>query len=199
VIEFDFLYGSRSQELQRLGRLFHADYKGTHCILMTVDQYIRYRKRLYGIYEKGFKVKIVRGPEVPADLSVVDRRRARSTRVQDLRLPARPAAQGRAPSRKVQAPAEDTSQFPPLDERLPLNKALIFEILGSDYVTSRGGVEIKTIRAILDYNHIKYKAWYTVRDLVTKLYKDFDIAGRTIGRSRIYFLQAKARVNGGAT
>lgn len=188
VIEFDFLYGSRSQELQRLGRLFHADYKGTHCVLMTVDQYIRYRKRLYGIYEKGFKVKIVRGPGVPTDLSVVDRGRARSARIQDLKPPARQAARERAPSRKVQAPAEDTSQFPMFDERRKLNGELILEILGSDYVVSRSGVEIKTIRAILDHNHIKYKAWYTVRDLIKRLYDSFDIAGRTIGRSRIYFL-----------
>ena len=74
------------------------------------------------------------------------------------------------------------------DERRKLKKELILEILGSDYVVSRGGVEVKTVRAILDHNHIKYKAWYTVRDLIKSLYDSFDIAGRTIGRSRIYFL-----------
>ena len=188
VIEFDFLYGSRSQEMQRMGRLFHGAYRGEHNVLMTVKQYIRHRKRLYGVYEKGFKVKIVRGPGVPADLSVHDRGHARSARVQDLRPFARRPSRERAPSRKTQIPAEDTNQFPPFDERRKLDKELILEILGSDYVVNQGGVEIKTVRAILDHSYIKYRAWYTVRDLVTKLYKDFDIAGRTIGRTRIYFL-----------
>jgi hypothetical protein len=33
------LFGSRYQEMQRLGRLFHCDYKGEHIILMTAEQY----------------------------------------------------------------------------------------------------------------------------------------------------------------
>ena len=188
VIEFDFLYGSRSQEMQRMGRLFHGAYKGEHNVLMTVEQYIRHRKRLYGVYEKGFKVNIVRGPGVPADLSIHDRGRARSARVQDLRPFAHRPSREREPSRKSQVPAEDTSQFPPLDERRDLDKELILEILSSDYVVNQGGVEIKTIRAILDHSHIKYRAWYTIRDLVKRMYDAYDIAGRTIGRSRIYFL-----------
>jgi len=101
---------------------------------------------------------------------------------------ARRPSREREPSRKSQVPAEDPSQFPPLDERRKLIKELILEILGSDYVTSRGGVEIKTIRAILDHSHIKYRAWYTIRDLVKRMYDAYDIAGQTIGRSRIYFL-----------
>jgi len=113
-----------------------------------------------------------------------------------LRPFARRPSRERTPSRKRQVPAEDTSQFPPLDERRKLTRELILEILGSDYVVNQGGVEIKTIRAILDHSHIKYKAWYTIRDMVTKLYKDFDIAGRTVGRSRIYFLP-QSKTQGG--
>jgi DNA excision repair protein ERCC-3 len=58
IIEFDFLFGSRRQEMQRLGRLFHSDYEGEHVILMTAEEYARYKKRLYAIYEKGFEIKV---------------------------------------------------------------------------------------------------------------------------------------------
>jgi len=60
VIEFDFLFGSRRQESQRLGRLFHGKTKGEHVILMTESEYQKHSKRLYSIYEKGFRIEIVR-------------------------------------------------------------------------------------------------------------------------------------------
>jgi DNA excision repair protein ERCC-3 len=56
VIEVDFLFGSRRQEGQRLGRLFHADERGEHWILMTRDEHTRYEKRLLAIREKGFRI-----------------------------------------------------------------------------------------------------------------------------------------------
>jgi DNA excision repair protein ERCC-3 len=58
VIEFAFLFGSRRQELQRLGRLFHSSFQGEHIILMTKEELILYKKRLLSIYEKGIDVKI---------------------------------------------------------------------------------------------------------------------------------------------
>lgn len=61
VIEVDFLYGSRRQESQRLGRLFHSLSKvPEHYILMTEQELERHEKRLYSIYEKGFTINIVR-------------------------------------------------------------------------------------------------------------------------------------------
>lgn len=60
VIEVDFLFGSRRQEGQRLGRLFHGEEKGEHIILMTEKEFEDYGKRLYAITEKGFKVEIIR-------------------------------------------------------------------------------------------------------------------------------------------
>lgn len=60
VIEIDFLFGSRRQEGQRLGRLFHGDEKGEHIILMTEKEFGDYNKRLYAITEKGFKLEIIR-------------------------------------------------------------------------------------------------------------------------------------------
>ena len=58
VIEFAFLFGSRRQELQRLGRLFHSSFIGEHVILMTKEEFNLHRKRLYSIYEKGIEVTI---------------------------------------------------------------------------------------------------------------------------------------------
>jgi len=60
VIEIDFLFGSRRQEGQRLGRIFHGKEKGEHIILMTEEEFVNYEKRLYAIYEKGFKIEVVR-------------------------------------------------------------------------------------------------------------------------------------------
>lgn len=60
IIEIDFLFGSRRQEGQRLGRLFHGEEKGEHIILMTEKEFEDYDKRLYAIYEKGFKIEIIR-------------------------------------------------------------------------------------------------------------------------------------------
>lgn len=60
VIEIDFLFGSRRQEGQRLGRLFHGEEKGEHIILMTEKEFENYGKRLYAITEKGFKLEVIR-------------------------------------------------------------------------------------------------------------------------------------------
>jgi len=60
IIEIDFLFGSRRQEGQRLGRLFHGEEKGEHFILMTEKEFEDYGKRLHSITEKGIKLEIIR-------------------------------------------------------------------------------------------------------------------------------------------
>ena len=60
IIEVDFLFGSRRQEGQRLGRLFHGEKKGEHIIMMTEGEFEKHSKRLYAIYEKGFHIQIIR-------------------------------------------------------------------------------------------------------------------------------------------
>lgn len=60
VIEVDFLYGSRRQEAQRMGRTFHGQTKGEHIILMTEEELEKYEKRLFAIYEKGWRIDIIR-------------------------------------------------------------------------------------------------------------------------------------------
>ena len=60
IIEVDFLFGSRREEIQRTGRLMHSLAKGKiHDIIFTKEELESYGKRLYGLYEKGFRYKLV--------------------------------------------------------------------------------------------------------------------------------------------
>jgi len=60
IIEIDFLFGSRQQELQRTGRLMHSLEKDVkHDILMTRQELENYGKRLWSLQEKGFAIKII--------------------------------------------------------------------------------------------------------------------------------------------
>ncbi|MEM2984409.1 MAG: helicase-related protein, partial [Candidatus Jordarchaeaceae archaeon] len=50
MIELDFHYGSRRQEMQRTGRLMHSIYEGAeYHILMSPTEYENYQKRLFGL------------------------------------------------------------------------------------------------------------------------------------------------------
>ena len=61
VIEVDWLYGSRRQELQRFTRTLHSRTANPeYHILMTLDEYLHDRKRLFSVMDKGFKVEIHR-------------------------------------------------------------------------------------------------------------------------------------------
>lgn len=61
VIEVAFLYGSRMQESQRFGRLMHSQKEEPeHIIIMTEKEFQAYQKRLYAIYERGFRIEIIR-------------------------------------------------------------------------------------------------------------------------------------------
>ena len=61
VIEVSWLGGSRRQELQRTTRLLHShtDEQENH-VLMTLEEYLRDRKRLFSIMDKGFKIELHR-------------------------------------------------------------------------------------------------------------------------------------------
>lgn len=60
IIEVDFLFGSKREEIQRTGRLFHSESKEAkkHDILMTKEEFEIYGKRLHGLVEKGFKINL---------------------------------------------------------------------------------------------------------------------------------------------
>jgi len=61
VIEYDWLGKSRREEVQRMGRLFHSQMKEPeHIILMTEAEFRKDESRLMGIYEKGFRINIIR-------------------------------------------------------------------------------------------------------------------------------------------
>lgn len=60
IIEIDFMFGSKREELQRTGRLMHSIAQGKiHDIVMTKDELENYGKRLRGIYERGFRYKLI--------------------------------------------------------------------------------------------------------------------------------------------
>lgn len=61
VIEVSFLFGSRRQESQRFGRLMHSQKREPeHIIIMSEEEFTIYQKRLNAIYERGFRIEIVR-------------------------------------------------------------------------------------------------------------------------------------------
>ena len=59
IIEIDFLFGSRQQELQRSGRLMHSEEAERHDIIMTELEFKQYGKRIWALQEKGFTIKIL--------------------------------------------------------------------------------------------------------------------------------------------
>ncbi|MDE1854488.1 MAG: DEAD/DEAH box helicase family protein [Thaumarchaeota archaeon] len=61
VIEISWLFGSRRQELQRFTRLLHGQKSaGEAHVLMTLEEYVRDRKRLFSIMDRGFKIVLHR-------------------------------------------------------------------------------------------------------------------------------------------
>ncbi len=61
VIEFGFFKGSRGGEVQVTGRLLHSEVvEGkVHDILFTKEELEKFGKRLTGLYEKGFRYKLI--------------------------------------------------------------------------------------------------------------------------------------------
>lgn len=58
IIEVDFMFGSKREQIQRTGRLLHSKEAKRHDILMTKDEFEKYGKRLHGLVEKGFKINL---------------------------------------------------------------------------------------------------------------------------------------------
>ncbi len=59
IIEVEFLYGSKQQEIQRTGRLMHSLKAERHDIIMTEQEFESYGKRIWILQEKGFHVRIL--------------------------------------------------------------------------------------------------------------------------------------------
>ncbi len=61
VVEVSWLGGSRRQELQRTTRLLHSQMaEQENHVLMTLEEYLHDRKRLFSIMDKGFKIVLHR-------------------------------------------------------------------------------------------------------------------------------------------
>ena len=82
TVEVKWLFGSRSQELQRVTRTLHSSINkgvpGTHHIIFTGDEYNHDHKRLFSLYDRGFKLQIHR--EGVADKIVTKAKSKKSTK-----------------------------------------------------------------------------------------------------------------------
>jgi len=84
IIEVDFLFGSRKQQVQRTGRLLHSLSKDSrHDILFTTNEFNKYKKRLFGLMEKGFKLSFFN--EATKDKIKIDE--ADFKQMQEIKLP----------------------------------------------------------------------------------------------------------------
>ena len=114
TVEVKWLFGSRSQELQRVTRTLHNSINkgvpGTHHIIFTGAEYDHDHKRLFSLYDRGFKLQIHR--EGVADKTVERRRGAASAR------PPRDGGRrgGTAASKGMQEPF-DESKYPLLKNK----------------------------------------------------------------------------------
>lgn len=60
IIEIDFHFGSRQEEMQLSGRLMHSRKKHkVHHIIMTYDEFASYKKRLLSLEGNGFHIRLI--------------------------------------------------------------------------------------------------------------------------------------------
>ncbi|MDG6953335.1 MAG: hypothetical protein JRN54_04765 [Nitrososphaerota archaeon] len=130
VIDFDFNYGSRMQSMQRFGRLLHSMEESVdHHVIMPIAEYGRDKKRLYSIYEKGFKIKIHRE-------GVTDKQVERAEAApQPRRAPRTAPKESVAPVPLPSLPAALTGRLPgigaTINRLLPVEKATATVILAN--------------------------------------------------------------------
>lgn len=195
IIEYNFLFGSRRQEMQRLGRLFHSEWRGQHIVLMTMDEYALYRKRLLGAYEKGFKIDYQVGEGVPEDFII-------SPSLPELPTPTRFAPPRRERPLPTVATGEEKKQLEKaflvpreatpsimLDERETYSSELVVKILQEVRRQNLPGLTVGQINEILENNHIKGIPQVGCKDTIKTLFEGRKINGRTReDGKRLYFL-----------
>ena len=181
IIEFDFLYGSRNQETQRVGRLFHSHEKGSYHALATVAEYLKYRKRFLEVYSKGIHIDWRMSSDLP-DLSVYARQKITPKKAKVI---AEPSEQ-----KKPMLDPEALAREVPLSERSVVDGTLLLRILSTEYAKNLGGLSATHVRAIVQANHIKMKWGWSVSYEIDKLYKAGKIERRTVKNEKVYFLQS---------
>jgi DNA excision repair protein ERCC-3 len=201
IIEYDFLFGSRRQEMQRLGRLLHSEWRGQHIVLMTTDEYAQYRKRLLGAYEKGFKIDYQLGEGVPEDFMVSPSlpeptpTRFPAPRREKAPLPPRldtPWMKEEFEAMKRHAEKVSVVERVPsilLDERETYGNQLILKVLQEAKGKGLPGLTVGQIDEVLENNHIKGVPARGCRDAVKILFEGKKINGRTReDGKRLYFI-----------
>jgi len=183
VIEVDFLFGSRRQELQRFTRLLHGFEAGEadHHVLMTMEEYIQNRKRIFSVMDKGFKIQVHR--EGVSDKVIEEARVSLPRR----RVPV-PAS---APS--VPVPSLPSLPSPPiLDERSEVNRDLILMLMRTPYAKAKQGLAVGDIKSILVSSHIKFN-YFSLHGLIDRMFRARELDAKRIGGvpgrggGRIYF------------
>ena len=200
IIEVDFLFGSRAQETQRVGRLFHSKEEGTYHALVTAVEYMKYKKRFLELYRQGLKITIEKSDELPFDLTqvVTDQVKGKGKRKTSDPKPKKP----KKPKKKKYDPAELARKIP-LSARYEINPDIVLLMLSSDHAKSKGGMSTKEMRATIEGNNLDGLAkankekrnrayWLDLYRLVDKMYKkDESIERRTIDGEYVFFKATK--------
>lgn len=180
IVEVDFLFGSRMQEVQRTGRLLHSNIKKTkvHDIIMTEDEFYNYQKRLHGLVEKGFKIDL-RSPGGIDRLS-----KLRQPRSSPRSFGSRPARTAPEPRKVAAVPGPNV---PVIDDRLKPDRETVNTMLKTGYAKSKQGLAVGDMAKILTKSHIKFN-YIQFRDMVKGMYNARLINGARVGKKRKYYL-----------
>lgn len=188
VIEIDFLYGSRTQEAQRIGRLHHAAKAGEHFLIMSAYEYARYQKRLWGVESKGFKVNLQKAAGVDKHLEYASSVSPRSAAKTRLAKPKPVIAPKPSPS-SVIVDAVKAGKIPFLSDLDKPDKPTILKILGCPYARLLAGLRFSDVYAILDHFFIIFNK-EAVRSMIKQMYKSGRIKGRRVSKAvRRYFYE----------
>lgn len=202
IIEIDFLFGSRQQATQRVGRLFHSEEEGIYHVLMTALEYVKYKKRFLELYRHGLKIKIEKSSELPFDLTqVTDQVKSVSKRKK--RKPAE--SKPKKKTRKSKFDFSELARKVPLSARQEINPDLVLHLLSTDHAKEKGGLSTSEMRAIIEANNVDgmiqatkkgkkaFRAyWLNLYRLVDTMYKDSQlIERRMIDGKYIFFIMDK--------
>ncbi len=72
IIEVDFLFGSRRQQLQRTGRLLHGYEGKEHHIIFTETEWEKHHKRVFSLLDREFDLALPAGVEIPDEYQDTD-------------------------------------------------------------------------------------------------------------------------------
>lgn len=68
IIEVDFLFGSRRQQLQRTGRLLHDDQGDHHDIIFTEEEWRKHKKRVASLVNRDWELNFADGQDRELEL-----------------------------------------------------------------------------------------------------------------------------------